>query len=123
MAKKPRKKRKNTIKNLQEEKKHKFRPGTVSLREIRKFQKTSNCLTFAKLPFEKLIRKLVDKYSNEKKISKNVFIILQYYIEQFIVDFLKDANSATIHSGRIKLLPVDINFICQLRKYDDLIPI
>jgi len=51
------------------------------------------------------------------KISKDVFIVLQYYIEQFIVDFLRDANSAAIHSNRVKLMPMDIAFICNLRKY------
>lgn len=38
-----------------EKKKHRFRPGTVSIREIRRFQKMSNCLTFAKFPFEKFV--------------------------------------------------------------------
>jgi hypothetical protein len=54
------------------------------------------------------------------KISKDVFIVLQYYVEQFVVDFLRDANSAAIHSGRVKLMPADINFICNLRRYDQL---
>lgn len=125
LNKKPRKKRKNTkTEEDQDEnskkKSHRFRPGTVSLREIRKFQKISNCLTFAKFPFERFIRNIVNTYNNGMKISKDVFIVLQYYIEQFVVDFLRDANSAAIHSGRVKLMPADIHFICNLRKYDEL---
>lgn len=119
LSKKPRKKRKN-IKEPDLSKKHRFRPGTVSLREIRKFQKVSNCLTFAKFPFERFIRNIVNGYHDGMKISKEVFIVLQYYVEQFVVDFLRDANSAAIHSGRVKLMPSDINFICNLRKYDEL---
>jgi histone H3 len=124
LNKKPRKKRKNgkdlppTEEQDENKKKHRFRPGTVSLREIRKFQKVSNCLTFAKFPFERFIRNIVNTYNNGMKISKEVFIVLQYYIEQFVVDFLRDANSAAIHSGRVKLMPTDINFICNLRKYE-----
>jgi histone H3 len=95
-------------------KKHRFRPGTVCIREIKKYQKTSNCLTLPKFPFERIVRNMV---SENIKISKGVFIVLQYYIEQFMVDFLRDANSATIHSGRIKLTQADINFISSLRKY------
>ena len=49
------------------------------------------------------------------KISKNVFIILQYYIEQYIVQFLKESNAAAIHSGRVKLMVSDIQFICKLK--------
>lgn len=123
LNKKPRKKRKNvrgSVEPVEQSKKHRFRPGTVSLREIRKFQKISNCLTFAKFPFERFIRNIVNTYNNGMKISKDVFIVLQYYVEQFVVDFLRDANSAAIHSGRVKLMPSDINFICQLRKYEDL---
>lgn len=127
LNKKPRKKRKNAkeVSSVLQEpvdqsKKHRFRPGTVSLREIRKFQKVSNCLTFAKFPFERFIRNIVNSYNSGMKISKDVFIVLQYYVEQFVVDFLRDANSAAIHSGRVKLMPSDINFICQLRKYDEL---
>jgi histone H3/H4 len=122
LNKKPRKKRnKIELEEGNETKKgHRFRPGTVSLREIRKFQKTSNCLTFAKFPFERFVRGMVNNYNDGMKISKDVFIVLQYYIEQFVVDFLRDANSAAIHSGRVKLMPSDISFICNLRKYTPL---
>ena len=94
---------------------HRFRPGTVALREIKKFQKTSNCLTFAKFPFERFVRSIVNKKHSTMKISKDVFIILQYYIEQYIVSVLKDANSAAIHTGRVKLMLSDIEFICNIR--------
>lgn len=118
LNKKPRKKKLPVKQEVEIKKNHRFRPGTICLREIKKFQKTSNCLTFAKCPFERFIRGIVSKYNNNMKISKDVFIVLQYYIEQFLVDFLRDANSAAIHSGRVKLMSSDINFICKLRKYD-----
>ncbi len=125
LTKKPRRKRKigktETQGSLPEGKKnHRFRPGTVSLREIRKFQKASNCLIFAKFPFERLVRRLVNNYQEGMKISKEVFVIIQYYIEQFLVDLLRDANAAAIHSGRVKLMPSDINFITKLRKYPEI---
>ena len=99
-------------------KKHRFRPGTVSIREIRRFQKMSNCLTFAKFPFEKLVRQVVAEHNtneNTMKISKDVFIVLQYFIEQQIVSILHNANFAAIHAGRVKLIPVDIDFICAIK--------
>lgn len=117
LIKKQRKKKK---KNVFVKKSRRFLPGTVSIRKIRKFQKLSNCLTLAKLPFERLVRDIINTYNKDIKVSKNLFIVLQYYIEQFIVEFLMDANSVAIHSGRVKLTPSDINFICTLRKYDKL---
>ena len=51
---------------------HRFRPGTVSIREIKKLQKGSNCLILAKFPFEKLIRSILYNISGKNiKISKN----------------------------------------------------
>jgi histone H3/H4 len=115
-SKKPRKKKKIVDTSPDAVKKpHRFRPGTVALREIKKFQKMSNCLTFAKFPFERFVRSVVNKNQNGMKISKDVFIILQYFIEQYVVGILKDANFAAIHSGRVKLMITDVEFICNLR--------
>ena len=110
--------RKKKVKNFDDsgmKKAHRFRPGTVAVRDIKKFQKISNCLTFAKFPFERFVRQVVNKNNPCMKISKDVFIILQYFIEQYIVDLLKDANSAAIHAGRVKLMSTDIEFISNLR--------
>ena len=117
MTKKVRKKRLKKTGGDDGKKKHRFRPGTVSLREIRRFQKTSNCLTFAKFPFEKLVRSVVSEYNKDggtMKISKDVFIILQYFIEQKMVETLKNANFAAVHAGRVKLMPIDIDFVCSV---------
>ena len=97
----------------EERKKHRFRPGTVALREIKRYQKASNCFTLAKFPFQKLVRDSVLKHVGEDtiKISKDVFIIVQYFIEQMVIDILHHANFAAIHAGRIKLMPSDITFV------------
>ena len=116
LTKKPRKKKRGKVGDSETTKKpHRFRPGTVAIREIRKFQKISNCLIFAKHPFERYTRNIIAKHQPSMKISKDVFTILQYFIEQYIVDVLKDANSAAIHCGRVKLMPGDIKFIGNLR--------
>ena len=114
------KNRKKLAKKVQvndvDKKKHRFRPGTVALREIRRFQKMSNCLTFAKFPFEKFVRNIVSiHHKGEKdinmKISKDVFIVLQYFIEQQLIVLLQNANFAAIHAGRVKLMPIDIELV------------
>jgi histone H3 len=100
-----------------DKKKHRFRPGTVCIREIKKLQKT-NSLSFAKIRFEKYIRDIVKNIDDNKKISKDIFIVIQYYIEQFLVNFLKDANECAIHSGRVKLMSSDIYLMSKFRKFD-----
>ena len=46
---------------------HRYRPGTVALREIRKFQKTTELL-IRKAPFQRLVRKIAQKISKNKDI-------------------------------------------------------
>lgn len=120
LVKKPRKRTQNSNnEDSEEKKKHRYRPGTVSIREIKKLQKSSNVLTFAKHPFEKLIRKIVDKNTNEQiKISKEVFITIQYFMEQQLIQLLQQANFAAIHAGRVKLISSDINFILNIKKHN-----
>ena len=96
---------------------HRYRPGTVSLREIRRFQKTSNCLTLARSPFEKYTRSVIQKVLGNDvniKVSKNVFLTLQYFVEQRVVSLLQKAYMAAIHAGRVKLTVADIKFVRSL---------
>lgn len=103
-------------KDPEEKKSHRFRQGTVALREIKKYQNTSDCLTFARFPFERLVRLIcLNITDNQIKISKDVFIILQYFIEQYIVTILKNANLAAIHAGRVKVMLTDIIFVCNFK--------
>lgn len=94
-------------------KKRRFHSGTVALRNIKKQQKFSDTLVFAKLSFEKFVRQIFKENcpDDKIKISKDVFIVLQYFIEQYIVNVLQKANLLVIHAGRVKLLPVDIGLI------------
>jgi histone H2A len=104
---------KNSKKPLKNKESRRFHSGTVSIRNIKKQQKFSDSLIFARLSFEKFVRQIFrdNKYDEKIKISKDVFIALQYFIEQYIVNILKNANLLVIHAGRVKLLPVDIGLI------------
>jgi len=84
-------------------------------------QKLSNHLVMAKSSFERMVRHIIsnDSFNSSQtvkidKISKSVFLILQYYIEQYIIKLLHKANFLTIHANRIKLMPIDIELINSL---------
>lgn len=86
------------------------------IRSIRRMQSVSNQLTLSKNPFERLVRHIFASIKgSECKISKDLFVILQYYIEQYVVDVFKDANMAAVHSGRVKVTNSDIEFVYSLR--------
>lgn len=117
--------KKKKQKNVKIKKQKKIKCGIIALKDIKKYQKMSDCLIFSKTAFEKFTRyifKDVKTYFSTKegkdfeqfKISKEVFIILQYFIEQYIVKILYNANFMAIHAGRVKLLSVDIAFVSYL---------
>ena len=111
------KKKKRFTKKRKSNKKHRFRPGTVCIREIKKLQKKSNCLMLPKAPFKKLSRYIINtiaNYEHPLKISKDAFIIIQYFIEQQIVEIVQKSNLVAIYAGRVKLIPDDIMFVCRL---------
>ena len=60
-----------------------------------------------------LIQKVIGN-SDSIKVSKNVFLTLQYFVEQHIVSLLHKAYLAAIHTGRVKLTVSDIEFIRSL---------
>ena len=96
-------------KNKTKEHNHRFRYGTLAIKNIRKQQKISNCLILSKSPFEKLVRTIFWKNNtNNQKFSKDVFVVLQYFIEQYIVKLLRNSNFLSIHAGRVKVIPYDI---------------
>jgi histone H3 len=101
-----------------EKKPHRFRTGTVALRDIKKYQKMSDCLIFPKGPFTKITRSIISEYATHKKVSKDVFIVLQYYIEQYIVSILQDCVNVCIHAGRVKVMLTDIALVCNMRKIE-----
>lgn len=79
---------------------HRYRPGTVALREIRKFQR-STVLLIRKTPFARLVRELSNNVTNEPyRWSGNALTALQEATEDFIVHLLEDCNLCAIHAKR-----------------------
>jgi len=109
LLKKTKIKKKKNNETKTKENNHRFRYGTLAIKNIRKQQKISNCLILSKSPFEKLVRTIFWKNNtSNQKFSKDVFVVLQYFIEQYIVNLLRNSNFLSIHAGRVKLIPYDI---------------
>lgn len=83
------------------------------IKQIRKYQHSSS-LIFSKTPFERIVRNKVLSYSENIKISKEVFNILQTYIEQKLTDFFKKVFLIISANGRIKAVSNDLYLVCSL---------
>lgn len=60
--------------------KHRYHPGTVALREIRRYQKSTNLLC-RKLPFQRLVREIAQNFKNDLRFQGSAILALQYVFE------------------------------------------
>lgn len=92
----------------------KLRKSFSMFKEIKEIQNAYNCLFIPKTSFERLVRDYAGKYIDSTKLNKNVVIILQYVIEQYIILLLQKANKLCNYTGRRKLSGDDIKFILSI---------
>src|SRR3989338_8929952 len=78
---------------------HRFRPGTVALREIRKFKKSTDLL-IRKLPFQRLVREIAQDYKTDLRFQSAAVAALQEAAEAYLVGLFEDTNLCAIHAKR-----------------------
>lgn len=87
---------------------HRFRPGTVALRDARKLQKKSDNLVFRSLPFRRLIREIGQDFKMDLRYTKTFDDLAQFYVEFRLLRTLRGAVTLAIHAGRQTIQPKDI---------------
>ena len=88
---------------------YRYRPGTVALREIRKYQ-TSTELLIRKHPFQRLVREVCqDLFKTENyRFQSTAILALQEASEGFVVSMFDDVNCIAIHGKRVTIQVKDI---------------
>ena len=86
---------------------HRYRPGTVALREIRRYQKSTELL-IRKLPFQHLVRKIAMNYRSELRFQSAAIMALQEASEAYLVGLFEDSNLCAIPANPVTFLPKDI---------------
>ena len=81
-----------------------FRPGTVALRQIRKYQKSTELL-IRKLPFQRLVREIAQNLDPSLRFQSTAILALQEASESFLVSMFEDINVCVIHEGRVTIQP------------------
>eukprot|EP00918_Siedleckia_nematoides_P079789 GHVU01174813.1.p1 GENE.GHVU01174813.1~~GHVU01174813.1.p1 ORF type:complete len:137 (+),score=11.85 GHVU01174813.1:43-453(+) len=93
---------------------HRYRPGTVALREIRKYQKSTELL-LRKLPFQRLVREVAQEYKSELRFQSQAVLALQEAAEAYLVGLFEDTNLCAIHAKRVTIMPKDIQLARRIR--------
>ncbi|CAN1169688.1 Histone H3.2 [Linum perenne] len=83
---------------------HRFRPGTVALREIRK-----------KLPFQRLVREIAQDFKTDLRFQSSAVSALQEAAEAYLVGMFEDTNLCAIHAKRVTIMPKDIQLARRIR--------
>ncbi|KAI8999658.1 histone H3.3 [Gaertneriomyces semiglobifer] len=99
-------------------------PRRVALREIRRYQKSTDLL-LRKLPFAQLVKEIMqEEHIRSKKppgdaimrIRKDAMVALQEASEAYLVHLFEDTNLAAIHAKRVTIQPKDMQLVRKLRK-------
>ncbi|XP_055988291.1 histone H3.1-like [Sorex fumeus] len=81
---------------------HRYRPGTVALREIRRYQKSTELL-IRKLPFQRLVREIAQDFKTDLRFQSSAVMALQEACEAYLVGLFEDTNLCAIHAKRLFL--------------------
>ena len=93
---------------------HRYRPGTVALREIRKYQKSTDLL-IRKLPFQRLVREIAQDFKTDLRFQSTAILALQEAAEAYLVGLFEDTNLCAIHAKRVTIMPKDIQLARRIR--------
>ena len=91
-----------------------YRPGTVALREIRRYQKSTELLIL-KLPFQRLVREIAQDFKFDLHFQSVAIGALQEAAEAYLVSLFEDTNLCAIHAKRVTIMPKDIQLARRIR--------
>ena len=95
-------------------KRYRYRPGTVALKQIRQYQKSTELL-IRKLPFQRLVHEIASDSEVIKsplcgkvRFQSAAVMALQEAAEAYLVGLFEDTNLCAIHAKRVTIMPKDI---------------
>ena len=104
--------------------KHRWHPGTVALREVKKLQKTTDSI-LAKAPFIRLVREIAADFKDEVRFTggaQGALAALQTASEDYIIELFEKANIVAIEvGGDVTLRPRHLRAVLRARN-DPFVP-
>jgi histone H3 len=118
---------------------HRYRPGIVALREIRRYQKSTELL-IRKLPFQRLVREIAQELKTDLRFQGSAVLALQEASEAYLVGLFEDAvlassyfkdtnygsairaaasgTTSAIHAKRVTITPRDMQLARRIRAFE-----
>ena len=102
-------------------KRYRYRPGTVALKQIRQYQKSTDLL-IRKLPFQRLVHEIAcdsevikSPLCGKVRFQSAAIMALQEAAEAYLVGLFEDTNLCAIHAKRVTIMPKDIQLARRIR--------
>ena len=102
-------------------KRYKYWPGTVALKQIRRYQKSTELL-IRKLPFQRLVQEIAgdsdvirSPLCGKVRFQSAAIMALQEASEAYLVGLFEDSNLCAIHAKRVTIMPKDIQLARRIR--------
>ena len=99
---------------VKDRKKFKFKAGTVALREIKKYQKSTDLL-LPRAPFQRLVRNICQDIDSDLRFQAQALLALQESAEAYLTGVFEDANLCSIHAQRVTLMKKDMELARRIR--------
>ena len=100
---------------------YRYRLGTVALKQIRQYQKSTELL-IRKLPFQRLVREIAgdseiitSPLCGKVRFQSTAIMTLQEAAEAYLVGLFEDTNLCAIHAKRVTIMPKDIQLARRIR--------
>lgn len=102
---------------------HRWKPGTVALREIKRYQLSTDLL-LRRLPFARLVREVAADCAQsgwfgggaeQLRWQSQAILALQESAEAYLVHLFEDANLLAIHAKRVTVMQKDIQLARRIR--------
>ncbi len=95
-----------------------FRAGTVALREIKRYQKSTDLL-IAMAPFARLVREVGSTMKTDLRWTATAILAVQEAAEAYVTGMFEDSNLCAIHANRVTIMPKDMELVKRLRGHAD----
>ena len=91
-----------------------FKPGTVALREIKRYQKGTNLLLL-KAPFQRFVRAICEGIDAQLRFQSQALLAVQEAAEMYLVGLFEDSNLCAIHANRVTVMKKDMELARRIR--------
>ena len=99
---------------MKDRKKNRYKPGTVTLREVKRYQKTTDML-LPRASFQRLVRSITMDMDHSLRFQSQALHALQEASEAYIVGLFEDTNLCAIHAKRMTVMKKDMDLARRIR--------